>query len=186
MEDKREIRQKMRLLRRAMREAERGRVSKEVCAKLLARDDIREAIAARRPIAVYLASSEEVDLTDFIVSALAQGASLVAPRWNGVRYELAPLTSLGNLIVGPHGILEPSAQTNLQPSTFNLQPVLWLLPGLAFTKDGKRLGYGGGWYDRLLSESDPTSVRLGIAFGCQVVEDLPMEPHDRLLTEIVS
>jgi len=176
----------MRARRKAMSVEDRAAASTAICARLLARDDVRRAIEGRQPIAVYLASSEEVDLTDFIKSALVQGASLVAPRWNGSLYELAPLASLENLIVGPHGIFEPTPFSCSRPSTFSFKPDIWLVPGLAFTKNGKRLGYGGGWYDRLLKGADLKSTKIGVSFAFQVIENLPTAPHDCSLTEIVT
>ena len=59
------------------------------------------------------------------------------------------------------------------------------MPGLAFTRTGARLGYGGGWYDRLLAAADPSAVLLGVAYPFQMVEDLPSEPHDIRLTDVV-
>jgi 5-formyltetrahydrofolate cyclo-ligase len=55
---------------------------------------------------------------------------------------------------------------------------LVVVPGLAFTRCGKRLGRGGGFYDRALADLPKTVKRLGICFEFQVVEDLPTEPHD--------
>jgi len=182
--EKGEIRKLMRARRKAMSARDRAEASRAICAKLLARVDVRRTVEGRRPIAVYLASPEEVDLKDFIVAALARGASLVVPRWNGALYELAPLTSLADLVAGPHDILEPPPPP--RPSSLVPRPSLWLLPGLAFTRDGKRLGYGGGWYDRFLAEADPQAARIGIAFGFQVLDALPTEPHDCLLTEVVT
>ena len=73
------------------------------------------------------------------------------------------------------GILEPAEAEIVSPKAVGT----WLVPGLAFTRDGKRLGYGGGWYDRLLSGAPKASLKLGIAHAFQVVDDLPCEPHDR-------
>jgi 5-formyltetrahydrofolate cyclo-ligase len=58
--------------------------------------------------------------------------------------------------------------------------------GLAFTRDGRRLGYGGGWYDRLLADAPRGAEMLGVAYSFQVVEDLPAEPHDITLTAVVD
>ena len=73
------------------------------------------------------------------------------------------------------GILEPAEAEIVSPKAVGT----WLVPGLAFTRDGKRLGYGGGWYDRLLSGAPKASLKLGIAHAFQVVDDLPCEPHDK-------
>ena len=193
-----EIRAAMRVRRKAMPPEERARVSKDVCRRLLDREDVRTAIAAKGPIAVYLASPDEISLTDFITDALAYGAVLVAPRWNGTAYELARLISLDSCIPGPHGILEPPSSliphpssliphpSSLIPHPSSLIPRIWLVPGLAFTADGRRLGYGGGWYDRLLAQAGPQAVALGIAYSWQVVDGLPAERHDVRVHEVVD
>lgn len=178
---KSEIRAEMRARRRAVPAADRATLSQSVCDCLLLRDDVRAAFAGNLPIAVYLASPDEVDLTPFVKAALEQGAVLVAPRWNGHVYELGRLASLESAVAGPHGILEPPMSGDVsQP------PAVWLVPGLAFTRTGKRLGYGGGWYDRLLAGTDPMSVKLGVAYAFQVLPDLPSEPHDILLDAVVA
>jgi 5-formyltetrahydrofolate cyclo-ligase len=56
---------------------------------------------------------------------------------------------------------------------------LIFVPGVAFTRDGRRLGRGGGYYDRLLAQCGPRTVRIGVCFECQVVPDLPSEAHDQ-------
>ncbi len=80
-----EIREAMRARRKAVPPEERARVSKDVCRRLSEREDVRTAIAAKGAIAVYLASPDEISLTDFIMDALAHNAVLVAgtePRMN--------------------------------------------------------------------------------------------------------
>lgn len=61
-----------------------------------------------------------------------------------------------------------------------------LVPGLAFTRAGLRLGRGGGYYDRLLAALPARSVRLGVCFEVQIVEDLPNEAHDRKVDAVVT
>ncbi len=62
---------------------------------------------------------------------------------------------------------------------------LWICPGLAFTRDGKRIGFGGGWYDRFLAQARPDALKLGVAYPWQVVADLPEEPTDIRLDGVV-
>ena len=61
----------------------------------------------------------------------------------------------------------------------------WIVPGLAFTIQGDRLGYGGGWYDRLMAGAKG-SFKIGVAHDFQIVENLPHEPHDIQLIRIVT
>ena len=60
-----------------------------------------------------------------------------------------------------------------------------IVPGRAFTRDGKRIGRGGGWYDRLLSSS-PDLYKMGVCFDFQVFDDLPIEEHDVVMDEVIS
>ena len=177
MSDKDEIRRAMRERRRALTPEEWTAMSEIICAKLA-------ALNLHSPIAVYLASPQEIDLALFIRKMQESGVKVVAPRWNGETYELAVLKGLDeqHLRQGPMGILEPDEAEIVPPEEVEV----WLVPGLAFTRSGKRIGYGGGWYDRLLAETPKNAVKLGIAHAFQVVDDLPNEPHDILLTGVID
>ena len=63
---------------------------------------------------------------------------------------------------------------------------VWLCPGLAFTPDGRRIGFGGGWYDRFLAAAKPSAKKYGVAYRFQLFDDLPQEPFDLRLDEIVA
>ena len=61
-----------------------------------------------------------------------------------------------------------------------------VVPGIAFTARGDRLGQGGGWYDRFLSQVRSECVTIGVCFEPQIVDDLPTEPHDVALDIVVT
>ncbi len=63
---------------------------------------------------------------------------------------------------------------------------LVVVPGLAFTPGGHRLGYGGGYYDRFLASLPPSAVTVGVCFHEQLVDDLPLDPHDRPVDLVVT
>lgn len=90
--------------------------------------------------------------------------------------------SLAELKVGAFGILEPSSEA---PEISVKDLDLILVPGVAFDSTKGRLGYGGGFYDRVLRETK--ALKVGVAFSFQVVPELPLEPFDvrmdLLLTE---
>ena len=82
-----------------------------------------------------------------------------------------------------------SADWKLAGAEFDAAPVvaldavdLFLVPGLAFTHDGRRLGRGGGCYDRLLAHRASHSTALGVCFAIQLVDTLPVEVHDQQWT----
>lgn len=172
-----ELRSEMRAKRKELSSADRKSASAKICEKLLAYPGLME----KGPIAVYLARHDEIDLTFFIEEGLKRGLSLLAPRWNGKNYDLAPIVSLEekDLRLGPMGIFEPLDFSK------TAEPSVWIVPGLAFTSSGSRLGYGGGWYDRFLSGTMPESVKLGVAYAFQIVPYIPTEPHDITLSAII-
>ena len=183
MSEKSEIRAAMRVRRKAVTPVARDAVGRALSKRLFAEcPELGPVISKKGLIAVYLASKDEIDLADFISAAQSFGCTLVAPRWNGSEYELVKVGAPETLVKGPHGILEPPAGSVVRPEDIRA----WLVPGLAFTKDGGRLGYGGGWYDRLLVKAPKRAVKIGIAYTFQLVDELPTEPHDIRLTSIVN
>jgi len=185
--DKAAIRREMRTRRRALSPEAMTRAASIVCDRILAHPDLaakRDPLDGRGALAVYLAAQDEINLTAVIEEMLARGVTVVAPRWNGETYELAKLTGLDDedLRKGPMGILEPKEAGVVSPKDV----AVWLVPGLAFTRDGKRLGYGGGWYDRLMAAADMRATKFGVAYAFQVVEDLPSEPHDIRVDGIID
>ena len=81
----------------------RAAAGKELSRRLIVEDRaLGAAISAKGPIAVYLASKEEIDLADFITAALSFGCAVVAPRWNGTDYELVRLQDFATLVKGAH------------------------------------------------------------------------------------
>jgi 5-formyltetrahydrofolate cyclo-ligase len=65
-------------------------------------------------------------------------------------------------------------------------PDVVIVPGLAFTAGGHRLGQGGGWYDRFLVEVRDDCTTVGVCFAEQIVESLPVEPHDVEVEHVVT
>ena len=187
MTQKTDIRREMRARRAALPADERARAAEAVCDMLAGDDALAAAVApprGRGALAVYLASPLEIDLSQYIAGMLHLGATVVSPRWNGESYELARVASLSEKCLrrGPMGILEPAVADVVEPKDV----AAWIVPGLAFTMDGRRLGYGGGWYDRLLAASRGDAVKIGVAHGFQIVDELPSEPHDVRMDRIVA
>ncbi|MES2470153.1 MAG: 5-formyltetrahydrofolate cyclo-ligase [Verrucomicrobiota bacterium] len=77
---------------------------------------------------------------------------------------------------GPFGIIEPDP--SLSPPVAAASMALVLVPGLAFTPSGDRLGHGAGYYDRFLATLAPSVPTAGICFSCQILPTLPAAAHD--------
>lgn len=180
-----DLRREMRSRRKQITPEERERASGIICRKLM--DDpavLSAATSEGGVLAVYLASSDEIDLSGLINEIIGRGARVVSPRWNGETYDLAKITSLSanDLRIGPMNILEPDEADITRPDDVTA----WIVPGLAFTPDGRRLGYGGGWYDRLLADASDKSAKIGVAHAFQLVHEIPVEPHDAVLDRVVT
>lgn len=101
----------------------------------------------------------------------------VLPRIEGeaLVFHFVTPEDLPGIVAGSFGIGEPAADSPICPTE---QINLFLCPGMAFTKCGKRLGRGKGFYDRALSAADSESERVGVCFREQIVPELPVEVHD--------
>ena len=130
-------------------------------------------------ILFYASFQNEVDTFCLMSRALEAGKRVVLPRVQvvGKRLHLHRVKSLeNNLESGPYGIKSPaSGCPKVAPSDLDLM----VLPGLAFDRQGFRLGFGGGYYDRLLESLNPEIITVGLAYEFQVVDEVPHEDHDQ-------
>lgn len=180
------LRREMKALRRGLSSADKATADAAICKLLAARFDMSELRASGKkgsPLAVYLASRDEINIDPFIARMLRCGVDIVAPRWDGNTYELARVNGLGEgfLRLGPMGIREPVDADIVACEEIGA----WIVPGLAFTRDGGRLGYGGGWYDRFLAAAPREVVKIGVAYPFQIVAELAREPHDIPLNAVI-
>lgn len=83
---------------------------------------------------------------------------------------------------GAFGIPEPERVDEVLPTQFDAV----LVPGLAFGRQGGRLGYGGGFYDRFLPKLPVGALRVGVCYGWQVLDIVPVQPHDVPMTHVVT
>lgn len=114
----------------------------------------------------------------------ADGKTLCLPRFieESGEYEAAVISDRErDLVPGKFGILEPRAEC--RSMSLN-QLDLALAPGVAFSASGARLGRGRGFYDRILAAV--TGRKIGVAFDEQLVDDLPVEPHDQRVDAVIT
>ena len=172
----------LRLRFRAARDAVGPRARKEAAAAIARRlEGIDRYVEARR-LVFYASFGSEVETGPLMEAAQAAGRVVALPRMEGKTLVLHEH--------GPGDPLEPNAFGIPEPPpsapTVALDAAdVVLVPGLAFDRRGHRLGYGGGYYDRLLRTS-PHAYRIGLAYGFQLVERLPAMHHDEPLDAIVT
>jgi len=140
-----------------------------------------------RVVMAYISFGTELQTADFIRDVLDQGKTLVLPRVNRARraldlYQVSEPTR--DLEPGVWGILEakPDRCALIEPSTLDFI----LVPGLAFDAEGRRLGYGGGFYDRLLAGLIGHPPLVSGAFETQVVEVVPVGANDLPVDIVVT
>lgn len=133
-----------------------------------------------RTIHCYLPMGSEIDILPFIENLIAAGLRVVCPKTLAKgKLENRVLDSVDNLESGPMGTKHPA---NIEFYSGKYDMII--VPGLAFNEKKYRLGYGGGYYDRFLSEHEE-AFRIGIFYPFQEVLDLPIEAHDCRLDEIL-
>jgi 5-formyltetrahydrofolate cyclo-ligase len=180
MEDKNSIRHKMREARKALAFEEKQASDCVINTRLVKRlESLSPSV-----VAVYLPTADEIDIIPFIRESLARNITVASPRWNGTEYVLSQLLGLEEkfLKTGPMGIREPLEENIVLPSSVDM----WIVPGLAFSPNGARIGYGGGWYDRLMSTASPFSHKIAVARSFQIYNHLPEFEKDVPITEIID
>lgn len=127
-----------------------------------------------RTVLLYCGAGAEVDTRPILENALAQGKLTALPKITGPgTMEARRISSLSRLVPGPYGILEPDGVCPaVPPEEFDLI----LVPGMAFTQDGRRLGRGGGFYDRYLPQTRAALAALVRRF--QLIGSIPTGSHD--------
>lgn len=135
-------------------------------------------------VAAYVAKGDEADPGPLVALLADHGCRIALPRILGPDMALSfRFWSLGEpLVAGPFDVLEPGGATEALPDFV-------IIPLLAFSSDGHRLGYGGGYYDRTLEAlraQKPGIIAVGLAFAAQEVTNLPVEREDEPLDWIVT
>ena len=141
-------------------------------------------LPTRGTVALYAAADLEV-LTEPLFQRLSRAGLKVAlprVRGKGPEIDFFAVTDWAGLVKSRFGIPEPPA--NGDPVALAELDFV-LVPGIAFDAHGGRLGYGMGCYDRALKETRPEAPRVGIGYDFQLVEAVPKEAHDVLLTAVV-
>lgn len=136
-------------------------------------------------IMTFISFGHEVDTHNFIKKSLSHGKKIVVPITFPKTKEIKPseIYSFDELEVGFYNILTPKDEfiRFIDPKDIDLA----IVPGLAFDRDGYRVGYGGGYYDRFLSKY-PDIVKLGIAFDLQLIDKVPKEDFDIAVDIIIT
>ncbi|MBX7256796.1 MAG: 5-formyltetrahydrofolate cyclo-ligase [Candidatus Hydrogenedentes bacterium] len=175
---KSQLRARLRAMRSALSPTEVQTRSAAVHANLL----LQPEFWAAPMLLTYVSIDNEVDTRALITSALAEGRRVAVPRLGTPgAMDWVEISSLESLTEGKYGIPEP---VRTLPATRVSRDSIVLVPGVAFSPSGHRIGFGGGYFDRFLSEFG--GVSIGLAYDFLVMDSLPTAPHDRRVVILVS
>ena len=177
-EDKQQLRRRLLAQRAAQDAAAKRETDRRITAQVLASGLYRQA----QSLFVYVSTPQEIDTHAIIRQALDEGKTVCVPLCGAQgRMSARRIDSLAELHPGTHGILEPDeAAQEIDPSVIDLI----IVPALACDRDGFRLGYGGGYYDRFLAQA--TAAAVALCAEARLEERLPREPHDRRCGWIIT
>jgi 5-formyltetrahydrofolate cyclo-ligase len=179
------MRQKVLARRDRLSGIERGEKSISISSRVMALPEITVA----RIVLVYMHFRSEVQTSEMIRQMFAAHQTVTIPH---ARPDTSHLVAVSVTDLDQHvapgycGIPEPLPErienASCDPKTIDAV----IIPGSVFDRCGGRLGYGGGYYDRFLTTDAPGAVRIGLAFELQMVDRVPVEPHDQLMDFVVT
>lgn len=136
-------------------------------------------------VALYAPIGSEVDTSAIDNQLRRAGIAIVYPRVSdGTTVLDFHQARPEQLVASRFGLREPVPQTHTLVELAAIEA--FVVPGLAFDRGGWRIGWGRGHYDATLAAARSDALRIGIGFDCQVIDDLPREPHDARLDYVVT
>ncbi len=175
---KKEIRKPMLARRKELSESSYKRMSAVICEKLIRNSRILQAYSVH----IYYPIYNEVDIRPVIEFLWNNNKKVIMPKADFHTREMSNyyVISYGQLEETRFGLHEPRANSPLHLGS----PDVVIVPGVAFSSDRYRLGYGSGFYDRFLKGID--SFKIGVAFEMQIIAKLPVEEYDQKLDQIIT
>ncbi len=167
--DKKTLRAEIRAKKRAMTEEQIESASRRLGELFADCEAYRQA----KTIYGYLPYNQEVRTVPMLERALADGKRVAVPKVYGDRMKFIYMTDLNRVEKGYANILEPVDDEPVAEDP----TALVLMPGLAFDREGHRIGYGGGFYDKFLAE-EPEHPTVALCYGFQMLEKLETEEFD--------
>lgn len=153
---------------------------KQMSSTIVQQIEQHERFKAAKCVMAYWSLPDEVD-THQLIKRWSGEKQFVLPVIKGRTLELRQFQGEEQMYESRYyGIMEPAGPAFTDYSSIDFVVV----PGLAFTADGSRLGYGGGYYDRLLPQL-VNALKVAVAFPFQMVEEIPMAPYDVQVDEVV-
>ena len=147
--------------------------------EIVIKEELRNTLLYKKSknIFIYIGYGSEINTSLIIEDMLDDNKCVLVPRIDSINREMQAIqiNSLEGLELNRYGILEPSHSKK----AFNRNEIdLIILPGVAFDDKGGRLGYGGGYYDKYLTNLNTFIPKVVLAYDFQILENIPLEEHD--------
>lgn len=179
---KKELRNKILAERDRLSESEREEKSCAILSNFIALEEVKKA----EQIFIFVNFRTEVNTKPIISYLIAHNKKVIVPYTDiaNKRLRLFYLNDINELKIGSYNILEPDPNTAKEAKEENID--LAVVPGSAFDVKGGRMGYGGGFYDRLLPKLRKDVLKIAVAFELQIVDEVPRGYYDQLIDMIVT
>ncbi len=181
--DKTAIRHEILARRNGLGQDGRREKSESIASRFLEQPEYKSA----GTVLFYVNFRDEVGTRGLIAQALEDGKKVLAPKVDRKAHRLKLFEikdGSADLEAGYMGIYEPVEAKTREAAPGEVDLVV--LPGVGFDSKGRRLGYGGGYYDRLIETLRPGVGLVALAFDVQVVDEIPSEDHDKKVDKIVT
>lgn len=181
LDRKKLLRQRLQLKRNNIPVEKRAAASTEIAKKFLNSADYKDALK----ILIFFPFRSEVDTTLIIKAALESGKKIILPKVEGDILELYYVEDIkSQLQEGAFGVMEP-VKEDCKPALVS-EVEIAVIPGLCFDKSHNRMGYGGGFYDRLLPALPEKTKKIALCFNMQVFKKIPCDKHDVKIDIIIT
>lgn len=164
--------------RGALAQADRDDAGGRVAAAVMAAETVADADA----VLGFASFGTELPTDPTMQAILDAGKRLLLPFVDGTSLRAAEVASVEDLAPGYRGIREPAERTAIDPAI----AAVVLVPGVAFDARGRRLGYGGGFYDGLLAGLPDSMRRIGLCFDLQLVDEVPAGSRDEPVHAVIT
>ena len=173
--NKTSVRQRVRTAIAKLDSAAKAEASTRIVEQLTALKPLCEA----KVVALFSSLADEPQTASLVERLRLAGVRVVMPRIEGSEMEFYDIDE--GLQLGSFGILEPTTAAPIEPREIDAMVV----PGVAFTREGARCGRGKGFYDKYLSRKGFRAYTIGVCYGCQIVDELPTEQHDKIMNTVI-
>lgn len=177
MTEKKNVRKLFKSMRNSLADSERDYSDKRIATCF-----INSNLFNYDSLLIYVSSKGEPDTSAIIDYALNVGKKVAVPYCSGKKMTFHFITSFEDLSEGSFGIPEPDPAKCIEVDDFSRS--VCIVPGISFDLNGNRLGYGGGFYDRFLSEH--SVITVGLSYERCLCHQLPSEEHDIAINYLIT